>query len=228
MVLIRKHYFVQHLESLKRKEKSRTLIGDRFTRFIRGESGNQSDEPHIRVKGPSVAGSVSASETITAYETHQFHGGEGIGAALVGGGSVGIGLGIALGACVGNANGIHAPVDIHQANSDDNDLRVGVESPKSLARSFEFIQNPETEGIVATAHSFTSSPRSGMSPLPFSPNPRAEGRTPIAETFSMRPPLRHRRGTYYFHRVNSRNIDETFHRSSDTSTTNSDSTSEIG
>lgn len=192
MVLTRKHYFVEHLESLKRRQRSRTKIENRIMSLFRKDhrSTAKDKQPDIQVNSPTPA------HTFDRIGVH-----EGIGAALVGGGSAGIGLGIAFSARTPEAlNTLPADSPDLTAHEHENE-DVEVQSPKSITPSFEFARRSVGErGIVADAHSFTSSPRSGMSPLPaqhgpWSPGVLSQGRIAYPAVMSPRS-LRYRPGEY--------------------------------
>ncbi|KAI0344047.1 TrkH-domain-containing protein [Trametopsis cervina] len=169
MVLIRKQYFVEHLESIKRQEKEKNKIRSRFSRYLpaalttamsSSSKRNTDDDIKIRVEEPSATLDPS----------------QGIGAALVGGGSVGIGLGIVFsdaqpsGDTATPTRSDALTSGVAHLNGSSSHLAVG--SPKSLTTSFEFVRQDEDQdacGIIADAHSFTSSPRSAMIQLPMSP-----------------------------------------------------------
>ncbi|KIP02880.1 hypothetical protein PHLGIDRAFT_32026 [Phlebiopsis gigantea 11061_1 CR5-6] len=177
MVLIRKRYFVQHLEHLESQKRSRRRAVKRLHRLLPWSVGsNAADEQmQIEVKGPTPGH--------TADDNMHIHAHEGIGAALVGGGITGIGLGVALGAPASNGTG---------SNPSANNDEAMVQSPKSA--SFELIDHEDSRpGIVADAQSFTSSPRSGALPLPLSPGDQFAMRTIHASALSPRS-LRPRRG----------------------------------
>lgn len=170
MVLIRKRYFVQHLESIKRREHTRTIIKNKVSGWVKHD-----DTITINVKGPSAANTLVDSNT-----RNHFSPSDGIGAALVGGGSAGIGLSLAI-------SSLPAAEDEGNAH-----LPSIAQSPQS--GSFEFVHpNEAIHGVVADANSFTSSPRSGVLQLPTSPMSQPEGKTPYSVAFSPRPQIRHRR-----------------------------------
>lgn len=185
MVLIRKHYFVEHLESLRRRQRSRTKIENRLLRLVwRGGASESADKPEILIKSPTPGHTMHVSERIGAHE--------GIGAALVGGGSAGIGLGIAL--SKGTANGANEYSTDRTAAEGPADQEL--QSPKSLTPSFEFVEHEDSRpGIMADVHSFTSSPRSGFVPLPgpFSPGGQSDRRTAYSTALSPRS-MRYRPG----------------------------------
>lgn len=173
MVLIRKRYFVQHLESLKRRENSRTKIKNRLLNILPMTNFSNNEKISIDVKGPSRHG--------TQAEASRIHAGEGIGAALVG--TYGMGMGIAL--------------NIENNNSHVQDAQLlqepEVQSPKSMTASFEFLHRDESHGMVADIHSFTSSPRSANINLPTSPGARS-GAQVVFSPYSNRSTMRNRRG----------------------------------
>ncbi|KAH8101386.1 TrkH-domain-containing protein [Cristinia sonorae] len=86
MVLIRKHYFRMHLENLKRNENSKRKIAHRIIGFLHFPGRNR----------PANARSLARSQEEGAKDG-KICVQEGIGAALVGGGSAGIGMGVSLG-----------------------------------------------------------------------------------------------------------------------------------
>ncbi|CDO70946.1 hypothetical protein BN946_scf184829.g55 [Trametes cinnabarina] len=112
------------------------------------------------------------------HSAHGIHASDGIGAALAGGAATGLGLGIALG--TGDSpepkqpKGGYTLEDPSQPEqtgtpwSDSvSELRVVVDSPMRASPSDELTMNVDANerGILADAHSFTSSPRSGAMPL---------------------------------------------------------------
>lgn len=181
MVLIRKHYFVQHLESLQRRQRSRTLIENHLFRFIRPWK-----QPRVEVVGPTPANTFHEPAS-------RFNAQEGIGAALVGGGSAGIGLGIALAAPVPKSFDTDASANTTAAGHTNEEMQ----SPKSYTASFDVIHHHDSSpGIVADAQSFTSSPRSGAAPLPFSPGGQSTGRAVYTTTTVSPRAIRYRRGQF--------------------------------
>lgn len=198
MVLIRKQYFVEHLESIKRREKARSVIFNKASLLARSGGGGEEDRNEkieIHVKQPSAQNTL-----VERHSPEQFDPEEGIGAALVGGGSAGIGLSIALSQCIPDNNG-STPSNSGLPNpsllASTEPVRLGVDSPQSLTHSYHFVHRESEEGqlgIVADAHSFTSSPHSGMSPLPMSPNSNDVGPHPFSAMFATAPQIRLRRG----------------------------------
>lgn len=181
MVLIRKRYFVQHLEHLESQKRSRRRTVNRLRRLLPWSvgPGAADEQMSIEVKGPTPG--HTTDDHIRAFE--------GIGAALVGGGITGIGLGVALGAPPQDGTGADASTNTTAA---DHTNEV-VQSPKSA--SFEFIDREDGRpGIVADVQSFTSSPRSGAIPLPLSPGEQSAMPTIHASALSPRV-LRARRGS---------------------------------
>jgi len=136
MVLIRKQYFKKHCEMIMReyqeKHRTRRVWNSIGKRAFRR---NVSKAPDLQVKGPTVEEEpMSPEEPIVAAH-------EGIVAALVAG--AGIGLGVGLG---------HRP------------FQDGALEGRLVQDPSEVGSPPDREsakhGIVADAHSFTSSPRS--------------------------------------------------------------------
>lgn len=180
MVLIRKHYFVQHLESLNRRQRRRTQIEQRLVGFVKrnGRSRSPGDKIQISVERPTPGNTVY-------NPTDRINAADGIGAALVGGGSAGIGLGIVLASTAPNANDRVASAETTAPGHTDEDPEV--QSPKSITASFEWVnQEDGRAGIIADAHSFTSSPRSGVTPLPMSPGERPAVRSVYTSALSPR------------------------------------------
>ncbi|KAI0085711.1 cation transport protein-domain-containing protein [Irpex rosettiformis] len=197
MVLIRKRYFVQHLESIKKRERAQHMIRSRLGRWVRFPALSSSTTPNsideenieITVKQPSIIHSLPEHPHHARFDPS-----EGIGAALVGGGSAGISLGIALRALPqddgASQSNVPSPIMIH---TDEPQTRISVESNRSSAASFDFVQSHEgQEGIVAGANDFTSSPQSGVIQLPMSP--QSERHPMFSPVPAIPPALRHRRG----------------------------------
>lgn len=187
MVLIRKRYFVQHLESLKRREYSRTKIKNRLLNILPMTNFGNNEKISINVKGPSRHGTRADSNP------NRIHAGEGIGAALVG--TYGMGMGIALN--IENNNNVQEVQLLQDGNS-----HAEIQSPKSITASFEFPHHDGSRGVVADAHSFTSSPRSANINLPTSPGAHS-GAQVMFSPYSNRSTMRNRRGgwcsTYFGH-----------------------------
>ncbi|KAI0802967.1 cation transport protein-domain-containing protein [Irpex lacteus] len=201
MVLIRKRYFVQHLESIKKRERAQHMIRSRLAHWVRfpalGSSatsrGKQEGEVDIQVEQSSTA-----EPSPVGHRHAHFDPSEGIGAALVGGGSAGISLGIALRALPQEEEGpsptpndrTPSPVMIH---TDDDTARLSVESPKSFAGSFEMVQSTDgMEAMIEGGYGLTSSPQSGALALPTSP--QSERHPVFSPIVAVPPALRHRRG----------------------------------
>ncbi|CAL1696758.1 unnamed protein product [Somion occarium] len=184
MVLIRKRYFRQHLQDRHDKERFRTRVTKKLLRFAHF---NGSQGPQILVNG-------NDTQDPTSPGAIRINPADGIGAALVAGGGTEIGLGLALAK-------IPSPIDTsghlspmrNSQQSDRANLANGrsilsddeVQSPTSLRESMEI---PEA-GIVANAHSFTSSPRSAAMPLQYPISP-----TSHSVRFVALPQLRQRPG----------------------------------
>ncbi len=201
MVLIRKRYFVQHLESIKKRERAQHMIRSRLAHWVRfpalGSSatsrGKQEGEVDIQVEQSSTA-----EPSPVGHRHAHFDPSEGIGAALVGGGSAGISLGIALRALPQEEEGpspspndrTPSPVMIH---TDGDTARLSVESPKSFAGSFEMVQSTDgMEAMIDGGYGLTSSPQSGALALPTSP--LSERHPVFSPIVAVPPALRHRRG----------------------------------
>ncbi|THH31587.1 hypothetical protein EUX98_g2629 [Antrodiella citrinella] len=86
MVLTRKRYFRSHLEMLQMKEHSKRKIADRLTKHL-----------HLPRRGRAADARTRGRDPDSKPTNGKFYVEEGIGAALVGGGSAGIGMGIGLG-----------------------------------------------------------------------------------------------------------------------------------
>ncbi|KAI0078494.1 TrkH-domain-containing protein [Panus rudis PR-1116 ss-1] len=183
MVLIRKRYFKQRIIFEADKERFRSRMADRVLRFVhkRGHHALASVNPSVH-NAPARNGSSGIQELDG-----------GIGAALVAGGlDIGIGMGMGLGRD-------RSPVSETQQETPQWEtvlekaeplppLGLGneVESPKSISRSLELPQT-ESNAIMVSSQSFTSSPRSGAAPLPTpaSPtDPRSPGFVSFAGLFS--------------------------------------------
>lgn len=193
MVLIRKRYFVQHLESVKRREKARTAILQRISGWVHvrttGHTGNNDNEKiEIHVKQPSTMTTMPERSDQDLFDPS-----EGIGAALVGGGSAGIGLSIAFGQNAKDSNAVPYVNETaqDQTSTSPEGTRFPVESPLSLTESYRL---EHLAGFGADAHSFTSSPRSGALPLPMSPTSRDEAHPAWSTRFVAPPQMRYRRG----------------------------------
>ena len=190
MVLIRKRYFVQHLESTKKRERTerkietvKHVIRGRLSRWIRipatltsnGTSSSTDEKVAIHVEQSSTPDLPEDSNRV------RFDPSEGIGAALVGGGSTGISLGIALRAlpedddAPQSGKNARGPIMIH---TDETHARLSVESPQ--------------EDILTGANGLIDSPQSGAIQLPTSP--QSERHPVFSPTFAVPPALRHRRG----------------------------------
>ncbi|OCH94151.1 TrkH-domain-containing protein [Obba rivulosa] len=204
MVLIRKHYFRQYVLAVYRKKMTmgkilRTLS---FFGFGTGNGQDDIDVPKIQVQQGSVPLPSTGLHSHTG--TERIKAKEGIGAALAGGGGTGLGLGIALGGMhvipnFGGDTNAHQTGDASEENHTsvqqdrlslaNRDLQ---ESPQPMSPTSEVRPSVDERGIIADAHSFTSSPRSGAVPLPMSPISRLESRTPRSPYFTS-PDLRRRR-----------------------------------
>lgn len=199
MVLIRKHYFVEHLESVKRREKERTAISQRISRWVtirptNRANANDNEKIEIHVKQPSTMRTILERPFQDRLDPS-----EGIGAALVGGGSAGIALGIALGQALHDNNGLSpindAPFNFLPTGSDYDSPRLAVESPLSLTDPYRRGHSADgLAGTIADAHSFSSSPRSGVVPLPVSPSSREGGDARWSTRFAAPSQMRYRRG----------------------------------
>jgi hypothetical protein len=197
MVLIRKGYFVEHLQGVKKRNRIRDIIFNRVRRQIHftshgsSDKRNQSAENHDR--RPTTTEPLPDNGA-------RFDPSEGIGAALVGGGSAGIGLGIVLRATSDEV--ISMLPDICAASLVENpnsSAPLSASSPKSVETSFHLAGDEEdTEGIITDGHTFTSSPRSAAIRLPMSPTTRMEEHMTIihSPTFAIAPQaaIRQRRG----------------------------------
>jgi hypothetical protein len=197
MVLIRKGYFVEHLQGVKKRKRIRDIIFSRVRRQIHFTSHGSSDKRNQSVENHDRQ--PTATEPLPDNGA-RFDPSEGIGAALVGGGSAGIGLGIVLRATSDEV--ISTLPDICAANlvvNPDSSALLSAGSPKSVATSFHLADDEEgTDDIITDAHTFTSSPRSAAIRLPMSPTTRTEGHTAIihSPTFAIAPQaaIRQRRG----------------------------------
>ncbi|TFK88517.1 TrkH-domain-containing protein [Polyporus arcularius HHB13444] len=161
MVLIRMHYFRQHIVARHRKKTLLQSIRDRVGSVITG-GGSSTPQKHVE----------DGTEKHKVHGSHGIQASDGIGAALAGGATTGLGLGIALG-----AGDVHRHEDDqtngHWRNSTSH-IDISVDTPGRLSPSDDFTMHPDEDqsaehGVIADVHSFTSSPRSGAMALPQSP-----------------------------------------------------------
>ncbi|RPD81556.1 TrkH-domain-containing protein [Lentinus tigrinus ALCF2SS1-7] len=162
MVLIRMRYFRQHIIATHRKKTLLQSIRDRVGSVITGRASSTLQK-HVE----------DGTEKHKTHGSHGIQASDGIGAALAGGATTGLGLGIALG-----AGDVQRRDEDDQTNgfrkSSTSHVEVSVDSPGRLSPSEDFTVHPDEDqngeqGVIADAHSFTSSPRSGAMPLPQSP-----------------------------------------------------------
>lgn len=148
MVLVRKHYFRVHCEAVAReaRKRSRSLnlrrrlkLDHFFPSSLTAMRSNDSDTPHLHIHQATHDDAYLRAE-------------DGIGGALAGGLVV---LGHAL------------PAESRQSITGGADDIPRVASPERL--SAERHHDGAEHGVLADAHSFTSSPRSGLMQLTTSP-----------------------------------------------------------
>ncbi|TCD68599.1 low affinity potassium transporter [Steccherinum ochraceum] len=178
MVLIRKHYFKSHLEQLKMKELAKRKIGARFLRFTRRRA-NHDTNGHVPQRAETLA-----PEAFTEGRGKIFVE-EGIGAALVGGGSAGIAMGIGLGALnledekqEGRNGDVRIEVE-QPTRRNTEDLPTVLQSPTALVESpppsehsHDLERVESNEAKMLDDQQFTSeSPKSVARSLPTSPPP---------------------------------------------------------
>ena len=145
MVLIRKQYFKKHCEMVMREYQAKHRVRGVWNNLAkRSFRRTVSKAPGVQLKGPTGEEEpMSPEEPVVAT-------GEGIVAALVGGAGVGIGVGI-------------GPKAFQDAALDGRIVNGPLENVLPD-------REPVKQGIVADAHSFTSSPRSIVASLrPVSP-----------------------------------------------------------
>lgn len=176
MVLVRKHYFRVHCEAVAReaRKRSRSLnlkrrlrLSHLFPSNLTNILSGENDVPHLHVH------QATHDEAYLRAE-------DGIGGALAGGL---VALGLAL------------PSESRQSNDIDqqNDF-PRVASPERL--SADGHHDGDGHGVMADAHSFTSSPRSGLMELTTSPEVRfADLASPTAKSHRS---IRYRNGQSYF------------------------------
>lgn len=156
MVLIRKSYFRSHLETLKRKENTRRKIANGINTFLHFPGRNRPTQPGTNdfSEGREKSGKIDAEE--------------GIGAAMVGGGSVGIGLGVGLGRIISNEKGKETVVlTVEQPSRGPTMLEdTRAPSPGSAHSSSE-----ERRVLEDQLHT-SESPKSEIFALPPSPIPQ--------------------------------------------------------
>jgi hypothetical protein len=146
MVLIRKQYFRKHCEMVMRESQKKHRVRGVWNGLARRSfRRNVSDVPEVKLQSPTVEEEpMSPEEPVVAT-------GEGIVAALVSGGGIGIGVGM-------------GPRAFQDAALDGR--IVGAPLEEHILPDREHAK----QGIVADTHSFTSSPRSIVASLrPVSP-----------------------------------------------------------
>ncbi|KAI0697181.1 cation transport protein-domain-containing protein [Cytidiella melzeri] len=191
MVLIRKQYFVEYLEGIKKRERAQYTIRSRITRWLNPlGSNNLKQNVEIHVKQPTAIEALPEQP-----RTNRFDPSEGIGAALVGGGSAGIGLGIALRASSQDHDASRPITETLNGLHPSDSGHLALEPPQSATASFEIVDTDDCrEGIIADTHSFTSSPRSAALQLPTSPAARSEGQLPFSPKSALPATMKQRRG----------------------------------
>ncbi|OSD05765.1 TrkH-domain-containing protein [Trametes coccinea BRFM310] len=167
MVLVRMRYFKQHIIATHRKKTVLQSMRDRVVKLV---SGVGHSIPHRHVE--------EGGEKHLRHTSDGIHASDGIGAALAGGAATGLGLGIALGTTDSSQANLPKggrtledpsqaePTDTPSSDSSSG-LRIVVDSPMRASPSDEVTMNVDGDerGMIADAHSFTSSPRSVAIPL---------------------------------------------------------------
>ncbi|EMD41450.1 hypothetical protein CERSUDRAFT_110026 [Gelatoporia subvermispora B] len=148
MVLIRKHYFHQHVLDVHRKKLTLGKIMRNFS-LLGGGSGSP-DVPKIEVQGGSIPLPESAPHSQPG--TQRIKATEGIGAALAGGGGTGLGLGIAL--------GMTMQPEHDRLSLPDRELQ---ESPTPMSPSSDARPSMDGQDTLGERHSSISSHMSPMS-----------------------------------------------------------------
>lgn len=162
MVLVRLRFFRQHIVATHRRKTLIQSVRDRMANVASG-AGRSIPSRHAE----------DGLEKHRAYGSHGIQASDGIAAALVGGATTGVGLGIAIGTGdLAPEKTLGAGVMVHTETSRDSSshVRIEVESPVPMSFSLD-----QERGIIADAHSFTSSPRSAALHLqsPVSPPPHS-------------------------------------------------------
>ncbi|KAI0757447.1 TrkH-domain-containing protein [Daedaleopsis nitida] len=157
MVLIRLRYFRQHIIATHRKKTVLQSIRDRLT-SVAGGIGVSLPQRHAE----------DGSEKHHQHGSHGIQASDGIGAALAGGATTGLGLGIALGTGDMERHDSEADRVQHPWSDSQSHIDVRVDSPASFTPSMDRTAHLE-DGVIADVHTFTSSPRSVAMSLPQSP-----------------------------------------------------------
>jgi len=186
MVLVRKRYFIDHCEAVVRQAQQRHRVR-RIYRGItkRAHRHNPSNQPGTGIK---LDKPTMTYETDAQSPAEHIRPGEGIGAALMGG--TGLGLGLALGS--------RQVDDAFGPSQSLTDLNVHFgESPNAL-RTIESRLSQGDDLAIPERYSLTSSPRSGPTALPMSPMEIPEGHFPRrSSNATVRPHMRKRAARQY-------------------------------
>ncbi|KAI0638942.1 TrkH-domain-containing protein [Trametes polyzona] len=178
MVLVRLRYFRQHIIARHRKKTVLQSMRDRVVNMV---TGVKHSVPLWHIE--------AGAEKHAQHGSHGIQASDGIGAALAGGATTGLGLGIALGTADGSVDGQETDeqkrngLTQSSSNATDSRIQIQIESPLRATPSEDptmFTAETEERGIIADANSFTSSPRSGAMPLPNSPTSERSGRVQFA------------------------------------------------
>lgn len=158
MVLVRLHYFREHIIARERKKTVLQSMRDRVSKIVTGVSHSV------------PLWHVEAGEKHAHHGSHAIEASDGIGAALAGGATTGLGLGIALGNADSTEGGQTTDENKDRALTSDSSshIHIQIDSPMRASPSEDptmFNNEAEERGIIADAQSFTSSPRSGAIPL---------------------------------------------------------------
>lgn len=171
MVLVRLRYFRQHIIQRHREKTVLQSMRDRVSKLVAG----------VGRSVPLWHPEAGASEKHAQHGSRGIQASDGIGAALAGGATTGVGLGIALGTGDSDEGGQDANAKEHKLTQSRSSsrIRIDVESPLRVSPSEDptmYTGESGERGIIADAQSFTSSPRSGAMPLPQSPTSMGSGR----------------------------------------------------
>ncbi len=170
MVLVRLRYFREHIIQRHRQKTMLQSMRDRVSGIVAGVGRS------VPLWHPEAG-----AEKHAQHGSHGIQASDGIGAALAGGATTGLGLGIALGKEDSDDGGQDANANEHKLaqSRSSSHIRIDVESPLRVSPSEDptmYTGESGERGIIADAQSFTSSPRSGAMPLPQSPTSMGSGR----------------------------------------------------
>lgn len=180
MVLVRLRYFRQHIIQRHREKTVLQSMRDRVSKLVAG----------VGRSVPLWHPEAGASEKHAHHGSRGIQASDGIGAALAGGATTGVGLGIALGTGDSDEGGQDANAKEHKLTQSRSSsrIRIDVESPLRVSPSEDptmYTGESGERGIIADAQSFTSSPRSGAMPLPQSPTSMGSGRVQWGAPYNM-------------------------------------------